>query len=336
MNSRSSSKLSSREEPETEDAWIIDGGREGGPRRIRLSQISPEERERLEQEIFQPGAEYAEETWHKQASEDIPAIHRKVDAITGRADRTPGSRVQRTTATRDLPPGLRSRIYEALGPLADVRLVYATKEHMVCRVRVREDGGTRRTVVLVGPDRVQEVHSVLEAIDQLTGHTPATGTEVDEVVAEAEPEQAPVTPGPGPFGDVHPIEDIEGIGETFAAQLADIEIEDTQQLWQADPTEVADHLDISDKVTRRWKAQAELMALDGIGPQYAELLARVGIGSIEDLAEADVGDLVERIQAKDDELKVSIQKNTIGEARVSTWVEAAQEHDPDGISWQEA
>ncbi len=336
MSSRSSSKLSSRNEPETEDVEIIDGGPEGAPRRIRLSRISPEERERLEQELFQPGAEYVEESWHKQASEDIPTIQRKVDAITGRAESSRTRRSRSTPATRDLPPGLRSRISEALGPVTDVRLVYATKEHMVCRVRIREQGTTRRTVVLVGPDKVQEVSSVLAAIDALTGHTPATETEIDEVVAEAEPEQAPVTSEPGPFGDVHPVEDLEGIGETYGEGLAAMGIEDTQQLWQADPSEVAERLDISEKVTRRWKAQAELMALDGIGPQYAELLARVGVMSIEDLAEADAGELVERIHAKDEELMVSIQKNVIGKARVTTWIQAAKDHDPDEVIRREA
>lgn len=334
MNSRSSSKLSNRNEPEIEDT-PVEGGHEDRPRRIRLRRVSPEERERLEKELFQPGAEYVEETWHKQASEDIPAIHRKVDEITGRADRTTALQGRRSAETTDLPPGLRSRIYEALGPLAEVHLVYATKEHMICRVRVREDTGTRRTVVLVGPDSVEEVHSVLEAIDSLTGRSAATEAEREEVVAEAEPEQAPVTEA-GPFGDVHPVEDLEGIGETYAGRLAEIGIEDTQQLWQADPAEVAEHLDVSEKTTGRWKAQAELMALDGIGPQYAELLARVGIGSIEDLTEAVAAELVETIQAKDNELKVSIQGNTIGQPRVSAWIQTAKDHDPDGITRREA
>ncbi len=140
-------------------------------------------------------------------------------------------------------------------------------------------------------------------------------------------EEAAVPSEVDPFGDIHPVIDVEGIGEVYTEALEDAGIKDSRRLWHADADEVAQALDVSPKVVRRWQNQAELMALDEVGPQYAELLVRSGITSIEALRDEEPGDLLAKIQKKQDDLEVRIQGNVQSERRVQRWIEAAKRHD---------
>lgn len=137
-----------------------------------------------------------------------------------------------------------------------------------------------------------------------------------------------------PFGDVHPVIDVEGIGEAFAADLADLDILDTKQLWQANPDTVASALDIPRKTVRSWQRMTELMALEDVGPQYAELLVRARITSIEQLSEMTPADVAAAVQKAEGDREVRIQGNKIGKKHTKTWVEAARHHDPEGVRVQ--
>lgn len=137
-----------------------------------------------------------------------------------------------------------------------------------------------------------------------------------------------------PFGDVHAVIDVEGIGEQYATELGELNIVDTEQLWQADPDSVASSLDIPRKTVRSWQRMAELMALQDIGPQYAELLVRARITSIEQLSEMTPADAAEMVQRVEGDREVRIQGNKIGKKQAQTWVEAARQHDPQGVTVQ--
>lgn len=131
-----------------------------------------------------------------------------------------------------------------------------------------------------------------------------------------------------PFGDIHEVEDVEGIGSTYAEALEATGIQDTEQLWKADPEAVADELDIAHRRVRNWQDQGELMALDGVGPQYAELMVRAGIRSIGELAVWDPDPLMKAVEDKQAELDVKIQGAKLSEKRARTWIQQAKEHDP--------
>lgn len=138
---------------------------------IREERLSRPEKMALEDRATQPGAEYVEVGWRKTAPEDLAQIRRRVDELVGREGRTrpappPGRK-------EDLPAGLRSRIVEAYGSVAYVRLAYSTKDHHVCRVGLREDGRTREIVVLVTPDDVQPADTVETAVDGLPAVHPS-------------------------------------------------------------------------------------------------------------------------------------------------------------------
>lgn len=129
-----------------------------------------------------------------------------------------------------------------------------------------------------------------------------------------------------PFGDVHPVGNIEGVGPKYAKQLSKLNITTTKQLWSANAGKVAAALGIGVVTVQHWQQMAELMAVKGIGPQYAELLERSGVRSIEALAASDPDDLLKHVQMKQDSIDMSIQGNTPGEAIVASWIDAANDH----------
>lgn len=161
--------------------------------------------------------------------------------------------------------------------------------------------------------------------------------DIDQLQSQLADEDPSTNGRPGlatPFGDVHPVIDVEGIGEDFSPQLGKLDIEDTAQLWQADPDTVASALEIPRKTVRSWQRMAELMALQDVGPQYAELLVRARITSIEQLSEMTPADVAEAVQQAEGDREVRIQGNTIGEKHTKTWIEAARLHHPEGVQVQ--
>lgn len=288
-----------------------DGG-EPDRGKTRRRPLTDEELRELE-EIAKPGALYTEAGWRKKAREDLTRIERAIDRLEAPEGSTRAVARKRRAQAGELPGGLRSRITEALGSVAYVQLSYSSREHHVCHVGLRSDDGIEDAIVLVGPEDVRRFEDVRAAIDALEAPE-------DEVAPQR---------GPDPFGDVHKVQDVEGIGETFAEQLARLGIEDTVDLWHADAEQVGEALDVSPKTVTLWQRMAELMAINGVGPQYAELLARSGIHSVDELAEAEAEDVVEAIETKQKDLLVRIQGNVIRAERVQGWIDAARAHGTD-------
>lgn len=127
-------------------------------------------------------------------------------------------------------------------------------------------------------------------------------------------------------GDIHPVQDVEGIAEHFGPLLDQMGITDTEKLWHADTGEVAQVLKVSPLVVEQWKCQCELMAIDDIGKQYAELLVRSGVGSIRELSAQDPERLLRRIGRLEGRVRKPIQKNTIGLKVVESWIASAGSH----------
>ncbi len=298
--------------------------------RVHQRTLTREEWRNLDRSQVTPGATYFEAGWRKNARETLTDIEATIDRL--RTDRPQGSRSRTRSRLRtgmpstQLPAGLRSRLVEALGPIAYIQLSYASKHHQVCRVGVRTDEGIEDRIVLVGPDTVASMDTVSEAVDQVIA-TRAPSELATSEPATSEPETSEPARASDPFGLVYEVEEIEGIGEAYTTALASEGILDTRELYHADPTEISEAIDVPPTIVARWQAMSELMAISGVGPQYAEVLARVGIRSIQDLAEADASELVERIEAKQDELEVRIQGNTIREERVAGWIRAAANHE---------
>ncbi|MDY6302284.1 MAG: DUF4332 domain-containing protein [Bacteroidales bacterium] len=82
--------------------------------------------------------------------------------------------------------------------------------------------------------------------------------------------------------------DIEGIGEAFASKLMAENIDTVEQLLDrcaapAGRKELAEKTGISEKLILRWTNHADLFRVDGIGPQFAELLEAAGVDTVKEL-----------------------------------------------------
>jgi predicted flap endonuclease-1-like 5' DNA nuclease len=131
---------------------------------------------------------------------------------------------------------------------------------------------------------------------------------------------------PDPFGDVHPVADIEGIGPEFSKRLRAIGIKNTKQLWEADAVKVARKTGAALGSVKSWQHMAELASVKDIGPQYAELLERSGIHTIEQLKSTDPDRLLRLVRKKQNSLDVNIQGNSPGHATVEHWIGEARDH----------
>lgn len=81
--------------------------------------------------------------------------------------------------------------------------------------------------------------------------------------------------------------EIEGVGEKYAKILEKAGIANTEDLiplsWR-EVKELAEKTKISPKLIDKWQEQAEMMKIKGVGPEYSEVLNKVGIDSIKELS----------------------------------------------------
>ena len=130
-----------------------------------------------------------------------------------------------------------------------------------------------------------------------------------------------------PFGDVHPVMEIEGIGEKYNKGLHAIGIKNTKQLFEANAAKVARAIGAPVSTVKSWQNMSVLASVKDIGPQYAELLERSGVHSIDQLKDSNPTTLLNLVHHKEDSLKVNIQGNTIGQATVENWIDEARNHE---------
>jgi len=129
-----------------------------------------------------------------------------------------------------------------------------------------------------------------------------------------------------PFGDVHPVLDIEGIGPEYNEKLQAMGIMNTRQLWESDAVQIAHKTSAPLSTVKSWQHMSELATIKDIGPQYAELLERSGIHSIGQLKNFNPNKLLKLVREKQNSLKVRIQGNSPGYTLVSHWIAQARDH----------
>lgn len=128
-----------------------------------------------------------------------------------------------------------------------------------------------------------------------------------------------------------PVLGIEGIGPKFEAKLKKAGIKSSADLAAAtDLKGLAEKTEIPEANLRLWKAMAVLLPIKGIGPQFAEVLARTGVLTVKDLAGCDPKKLAARIDAVLESKAVTIVGAKVTAKRIQGWIEQAQElTDPD-------
>ena len=125
-------------------------------------------------------------------------------------------------------------------------------------------------------------------------------------------------------GDSHDIEEIEGIGAVYGERLRKLGVHTTARLAYEDTGKLAEQMELPRRTVEQWKHMAELIKVNGIGPQYAEALVRAGIEGISELKRRSAAKIAEQVNAYLDTLQTNVLGTKITEKRVEGWQEKAR------------
>lgn len=123
------------------------------------------------------------------------------------------------------------------------------------------------------------------------------------------------------------IEEIEGIGKGFGQRLRNIGIATTGDLLRECPTKgdsaaIASKISLDADSVHRWVCAADLMRVEGLGKDYAELLVWTDVKTVQQLGSENPTDLAARARAVN---AVENRARDVPETQVfSDWVSSAK------------
>lgn len=127
------------------------------------------------------------------------------------------------------------------------------------------------------------------------------------------------------------IEQIEGIGEVYAEKLNAVGIATTEDLLakcakKAGRDKVAEETGISGKLILKWTNHADLMRINGIAGQFAELLEAAGVDTVKEFRHRVAANLQPKM------VEVNEQKNLCNRvpavSELERMIEQAKELEP--------
>jgi len=123
------------------------------------------------------------------------------------------------------------------------------------------------------------------------------------------------------------IEDIEGIGATYAKKLIDTGIKTTDDLLESGSTpkgreDLVSKTGISAKLILEWVNLADLLRIKGVGEEYSDLLEEAGVDTVVELSRRIPDNLHTRILEVNKEKKLVRRPPTLND--IKQWVEQAK------------
>ena len=123
------------------------------------------------------------------------------------------------------------------------------------------------------------------------------------------------------------IQDIEGIGPTYAELLKAQNIFTTNKLLEAGADRsgrklLAEETGVSDTLILKWVNMCDLFRINGIAGQFAELLEGSGVDTVKELRNRNADNLAEKM-AEINELK-RLCKTSPSAKVVRKWIEQAK------------
>ena len=96
------------------------------------------------------------------------------------------------------------------------------------------------------------------------------------------------------------VEDIEGVGPAYAAKLAEAGVKTIEGLLEAGATrkgraDLIEKTGISDKLVLKWVNHADLIRVQGVDPNLAELLEAAGVDTVKELATRNATNLAAKL-----------------------------------------
>ena len=125
--------------------------------------------------------------------------------------------------------------------------------------------------------------------------------------------------------------EIQGIGDAYAPKLQAEGIETVEQLLDrcaapAGRKELAEKTGISEKLILKWTNHADLFRINGIGPQFAELLEAAGVDTVKELRHRVAANLAAKVA------EVNEEKHLCGrvpvESEIQKMIDQAKELEP--------
>jgi predicted flap endonuclease-1-like 5' DNA nuclease len=123
------------------------------------------------------------------------------------------------------------------------------------------------------------------------------------------------------------IEDVEGIGPAFTGKLTEAGVTTTDDLLDRGATaagrdKLSEATGISERLLLEWVNHADLMRIDGVGSEFADLLEAAGVDSCAELARRNAANLATTFQELD-----AARPNTVrrvpSEATIQGWIDQA-------------
>ena len=125
--------------------------------------------------------------------------------------------------------------------------------------------------------------------------------------------------------------DVQGIGDVYAAKLVEAGINTVEELLEAAKkpagrAELAEKTGITPKLILTWANHADLMRINGVGPQFSELLEAVGVDTVKEFRHR----VAENLAAK--MVEVNEAKHLVGRvptaAEIQKMIDQAKEMEP--------
>lgn len=127
------------------------------------------------------------------------------------------------------------------------------------------------------------------------------------------------------------IVDIEGVGEAYAEKLIAAGIKTVEDLLEkcAKPSgrkALAEATGISDKLILKWTNHADLFRINGVGPQFAELLEAAGVDTVKEFRHRVAENLQPKLVETNDAKNICNRVPSVSE--VQKMIDQAKELEP--------
>ena len=125
--------------------------------------------------------------------------------------------------------------------------------------------------------------------------------------------------------------DVQGIGDIYAAKLVEAGINTVEELLEAAKkpagrAELAEKTGISPKLILTWANHADLMRINGVGPQFSELLEAAGVDTIKEFRHRVADNLAAKM------VEINEEKHLVGRvptaAEIQKMIDQAKEMEP--------
>lgn len=127
------------------------------------------------------------------------------------------------------------------------------------------------------------------------------------------------------------IDEIEGIGQTYADKLREAGISTTEELLdrcaaKKGRDEVAEATGISPKLILKWTNHADLFRIKGVAGQFAELLEAAGVDTVKELRHRVAANLQPKLVEVNDSKGLCNRVPSVAE--IERMIEQAKQLDP--------